>query len=140
MGSYLILLDAYPLVAYITGEPPADEVMALLEDGFAGVPAINAAETLDVVCRVYGADPDDVERELDSLVAQDVLRVLPSTRRLAWLAGRLRLEHYHRRSRSLSIADCFLLASAGSDDAIATVDPAVLEVARFEGIATVALA
>jgi hypothetical protein len=57
----------------------------------------------------------------------------------AWRAAELRARLYDRNDRSLSLADCFLLAHASEDGAVATSDPPVAEVARSEGIAVVAL-
>jgi len=57
----------------------------------------------------------------------------------AFKAARLRIEHYRRRERPLSLADCFLLAAASPEDRVATADPSVSEVARAEGIELLAL-
>lgn len=49
-------------------------------------------------------------------------------------AGELRAAHYHRKTASLSLADCVLLAAAGPEDKIATSDRAVATTARRLGI------
>ncbi len=49
-------------------------------------------------------------------------------------AAEIRARHYHRATRPISLADCVLLAAAGSGDVIATADPDVLAVAGYEKI------
>jgi predicted nucleic acid-binding protein len=135
----LILLDAYPLVAYLTGEPAADEVKALLGKGEAVATSVNVAEAVDVACRVYGAREDAVRGAVELLVANDLLTVSAPHVAAGFRAAQLRIAYYRRRERALSLADCFLLASAAHGDHVATSDPAVAEVARAEGIEVVAL-
>lgn len=135
----LIFLDAYPLVAYLTGEPAADEVKALLGEGDAVATSLNVAEAVDVACRVYGAREETVRGAIELLVANDLLAVSAPGATAGFRAAGLRIAYYRRRERALSLADSFLLASAGPDDRVATSDPAVAEVARLEGIPVVAL-
>ncbi len=138
MGS-LTLLDAYPLVAFLVGEPAADEVKELLAEGDAAASVLNIAEAVDVACRVYGANEPAMRGAVELLVASELLAVsLPSVE-AGYRAAQLRIACYRRRERALSLADCFLLAAAGSEDRIATADPVVAEVARAEGIEVVAL-
>ncbi len=54
-------------------------------------------------------------------------------------AGEIRAEHYARVRAPLSLADCFLLASAEGEDKIATADRAVIRVAEQLGIGTIPL-
>ncbi len=120
------------------GEPAADEVERLLDDGDAGIASINLAEAIDVAMRVHGVPESRVSTELAELT-QSSLVVVDCDHARAVRAGELRARHYKSRTRAISIADCVLLASAGSDDTIATADGSVLEVARAEGIDVVAL-
>jgi predicted nucleic acid-binding protein len=135
----LNLLDAYPLVAYLTGEPAADEVKALLAEGDTVATSLNVAEAVDVAARVYGASEEAVRGAIELLVANDLLTISAPDTATGFRAAHLRIAYYRRRDRALSLADCFLLASAAHEDHVATSDPAVAEVARAEGIDVVAL-
>lgn len=135
----LTLLDAYPLVAYLIDEPAADEVRALLADGGASASAVNVAEAIDVACRVYGGGEPAVRGAVELLVAARLLVVTAPDAAVGYRAARLRIAHYRQRERSISIADCFLLAEARPGDRIATADPAVAAVAREEGIGLIPL-
>jgi len=135
----LTLLDAYPLVAYLTGEPAADEVKALLGEGEAVATSLNVAEAVDVAARIYGAREDAVRGSIELLAANDLLTVSAPDLAIGFRAAQLRIAYYRRRERALSLADCFLLASAAPGDRVATSDPAVAEVARLEGIEVVPL-
>jgi hypothetical protein len=54
-------------------------------------------------------------------------------------ARSLRARHYHRTKRPVSLADCSLIACAGTGDSIATLDAVLIEMARDEDIAVVDL-
>ncbi len=135
----LTLLDAYPIVAYLVAEPSAEEVQDLLSEGEATATSLNVAEAVDVACRVYGASERTVLSAFELLIAAGLLTIAAPGTATAFKAARLRIGYYRRRVRSLSLADCFLLAAAGHGDRIATADPAVAEVARAEGIDLVSL-
>lgn len=135
----LTLLDAYPLVAYLIDEPAAEEVRALLASGDALASSVNVAETLDVACRVYGAGEQAMRGAVELLVQSNLLAIGAPDLETSERAAELRIAHYARRGRPLSLADCFLLAAAEPGDRVATADPAVAEVARMEGIAVIAL-
>jgi predicted nucleic acid-binding protein len=60
--------------------------------------------------------------------------------REAWLADDMRSRHYDKKTKTLSLADCLLLAHAIlAGDAIATADPPLAAVARVEGLDVIAL-
>jgi predicted nucleic acid-binding protein len=132
------LLDAYALVALVGDEPAAAEVEDLLRTADPAITSINLAEAVDVLQRIHGFPGEAVRAAVGPLVGAPLV-VVPSTEYHAWDAAGLRHRYYHRRLRPLSLADCFLLASAGGEDRIATADPAVADVARVEGIDLVAL-
>lgn len=134
----MTVLDAYCLIALLRDEPAAGEVEALLHAESAAISAINLAESLDVLQRRDGIGESELHREL-SLLPGDALEVRPVTTGHAWRAAELRTRYYDRRERDLSLADCILLASAGPGERIATADPAVVEVARAEGLDVLAL-
>ncbi len=112
---------------------------ALLAAGETAASSVNVAEALDVACRVYGAREPIVREAVELLVAAELLAVSAPDLSVGSRAARMRIEHYRRRARPLSLADCFLIASAGQEDRIATADPAVAYVARAEGLDVVAL-
>jgi predicted nucleic acid-binding protein len=134
----LILLDAYALVAFVREEPAAAEVEQLLRQGETTVTAYNFAEALDVLQRVHRLPDERVRGVIEPLLAGD-LELVPTRAEEAWRAGALRVRHYRKRVRELSLADCILLAHGGHGNKIATADPAVVAVARAERIETVAL-
>jgi uncharacterized protein with PIN domain len=129
------VLDAYALVALLADEPAANEVERLLRKGAGKITSINLAEALDVLERRDGIPESALRDALDSLPVQ----VLPASASDAWRAAELRARHYHRRQRPVSIADCFLVAGAEPDDAVATADAGVLDMARAEGLKVVEL-
>ena len=134
----MILLDAYALVAFLADEPAAEEVEELLRGGGTAITVVNLAEAIDVTERVHHATAGEVREAVDPLVG-DALRVIEVTAETAWAAADIRIRHYHRTARPLSLADCFLLAAAGADDSVATADGPVAEAARAEGIVVHAL-
>ncbi len=135
----MILLDAYALVALLADEPAAEETEELLRQRDCGAVLLNLAEAVDISCRVHHLDEGDVRAVLDPLVATGKVSLLTPSEATAWRAARLRIRYYARKTRAVSLADCFLLASAEEGDAIATADPPVAEVARAEGIELIPL-
>jgi predicted nucleic acid-binding protein len=109
----VILLDAAPLIAFLTGDAGGSETHSLITGREpVAVTVVNLAEVFDVLNRTPSAD---------------------AGRR----AGALRARHYRRRSCELSLADCFLLAAVGPEDRVATSDTTVLRVAGLEGLGVV---
>jgi predicted nucleic acid-binding protein len=134
----MIVLDAYALVAFLTGGPASGSVRALLRGGETAVAAINLAEALDVAQRVRGL-PIDAAREALEPLLEDVVQVLPVDTAIAFRAAAIRARHYHRRDRPISLADAVLVAACGVGDRVATSDPDVLAVAINESVGTVEL-
>jgi ribonuclease VapC len=127
-----MVLDAYALVAFLRGEPIADEVAEILRGGTV-LSAINAAEVIDQLVRVHGRNPDDVQGDL-ALLTYAGMRLVPITAEIATTAGRLRAGHYDRTAMSVSMADCIAAATAlALDEPLATADPALAAVVRAEG-------
>jgi predicted nucleic acid-binding protein len=125
----LTVLDAYALVALLADEPAADEVASLLAEGGCAVTHVNLCESVYVLHRAYGIGIEESRPVLAPLLSEHVRQ----------LASELRIRHYDRRVRPLSLADCVLIAAAGDGDRIATADAPVAEAARAEGIAVVPL-
>jgi predicted nucleic acid-binding protein len=133
-------LDAYALIAFTAGDPAGGEVESILREGEARVVVVNFAEAIDVCRRVHRLHELELRDVLEPLLAVGALTTVLSTEADAWSAAGIRAEHYHRRDRPLSTADCFLLAHATADSAsIATCDPDVAAAARALGVDLVAL-
>jgi PIN domain nuclease of toxin-antitoxin system len=135
----VILLDAYALVALLRGEAAGDEVEKLVCTRDCAATLVNVSECVDVSCRVYGRAFEDVREVFGRLAVSELLLVVAPNEETAFRAGDLRQTHYAKRTCEISLADCYLIAGAGTDDEIATADPAVAAVARAEGIAIVPL-
>jgi predicted nucleic acid-binding protein len=126
------VLDAYAVVAFLRGEPAADEVATLLRDPTV-ISSINVAEVIDQLVRVFGRDSDDVYADI-ALLSHAGMDVLSVPAELAVHAGRLRAKHYHRERMAVSLADCVAAATALSmDKSLATSDPALAALIRAEG-------
>lgn len=134
----MILLDAYALIAFLTGGPAAGDVRGLLRSGEAGVATANLAEALDVSARVHGLPIARARDVLDPLFETTLIAV-DLDRDTVRRSADVRARHYHRASRAISLADAILIASAGPGDRIATADAALLAVAEAEGRAAIAL-
>jgi PIN domain nuclease of toxin-antitoxin system len=128
----VIVLDAYAVLAYLRDERAAEEVGKLLS-GPTMLAAVNAAEVVDQLVRVYAQDPDDVHANLVMLAHTGMeLAAVPADTGV--LAGRLRARHYHRERMAVSLADCVAAAAALSTEcALATADPALASLVRSEG-------
>lgn len=137
----MILLDAYAFVAFLSEEPAAAEVEALLLDDErpAGIPLVNLCEAIDVCARTHGILEDELRAAVEPILAER-LTAVDHTYEHVWRAARYREGYYDRNERALSLADCLLLAAAGSDDSVASADSAVAYVARAEGIDFIPLA
>jgi PIN domain nuclease of toxin-antitoxin system len=126
------VLDAYAVIAYLRGETCADEVAALLREPTV-LTAVNAAEVVDQFVRDFGRDPDDVHADL-ALLASAGMTIRSVSAQLGLEAGRLRVRHYHRERRAVSLADCVAAAAALAEHRpLATSDPALAAVVRDEG-------
>jgi PIN domain nuclease of toxin-antitoxin system len=125
-------LDAYAVIAYLRGEPSADEVAELLH-GPTILTSVNAAEVLDQMVRVFGSDPDGVEVDL-ALLSHAGMTVQAVTHELGMEAGRIRARRYHRDRAAISLADCVAASTAlAVGRPLATADPALAAVLRAEG-------
>jgi predicted nucleic acid-binding protein len=126
------VLDAYAVIAYLRGEPSAQEVAELLREP-ARLTSVNAAEVCDQMVRVFGADPDAVQADL-ALLGHAGVTMMPVSHELGVEAGRIRARHYHRQRAAVSLADCIAASAAlASHMALATADPALASVLRAEG-------
>ena len=125
-------LDAFAVLAFLRGEPAADEVGTILRSPTV-LAAVNAAEVVDQLVRVFGQDPDDVHADI-ALLSRAGMEIAATSADVGILAGRLRAAHYHRRDRPLGMADCVAAATAlDGGRPLATADPALAEMLRAEG-------
>jgi PIN domain nuclease of toxin-antitoxin system len=134
----VIVLDAYALVALLGDEAAAPEVDSLLRQSRAAISSVNLAEAIDVACRVHDLRESDLRLSVEPLL-HDRLDMVIADEEQAWRAAGLRVRHYDRQRSPLSLADCFLLASAATGDGVATSDEPVARAARAEGVDVVAL-
>lgn len=134
----MIFLDACALVSVIQGEPAMNRVLAILREGSAAMTAINLAEVFDVVARKAGIGHARIADVVEPLF-EGPLALIAVDLGLARHAAEVRTEHYHRKRRSLSLADVTLLAAPRPGDKIATSDSDVLVVAAELGIETIEL-
>jgi predicted nucleic acid-binding protein len=131
-------LDASALIAVIHGEPAMKRVLTILREGSAAMTALNVAEVFDVVARKAGIGHARIADVVEPLL-EGPLALVPVDLALARRAAEVRTEHYHRKRRSLSLADATLLAAPRSGDKIASSDSDVLAVAAELGIETIEL-
>jgi predicted nucleic acid-binding protein len=108
-------------------------VASLLHRGNCATPSSCLAEVVDKLIRRWGSSPEQVAEQLGPLV-DEAVSVLEIDSQIAWRAGEIRAAHYHRKTATLSLADCVLLATAGPDDEIASSDRAVVRTARGLGV------
>ena len=134
----MILLDASALLAHVSGDQRGPAVSALLDSGGLAMPTIQLAEAVDVLGR-RGIDAGRSREVIGSLMGEAIGSLIALSEPIAWRAGELRSRHYHRTRRPVSLADCVFLGSAGSADAVATLDAALVGMAREEGVEVVDL-
>ena len=137
MAESKVVLDSSAVIALFRAEPFAADVREVLRLGGARMVTVNAAETVDVLTRVYRWDADRVIGSVEQLVST-VVESIPASLGLATIAGELRARLCHRRTRRLSIADCFVLAVARPGDRIVTTDRILEDAAQAEGYAVLA--
>ena len=132
----LTVFDAQALIALLLDEPAAEAVEAELRDPTrrSWISAINLAEIVDVMARLFERAPDDVRAALELLEAGG-LGTIPVDADLGVEAGRLHARFYDRRTSPLSMADCVALATAKSlGEPLATSDPPLAAAAAASGV------
>ncbi|MFN8097939.1 MAG: PIN domain-containing protein [Dermatophilaceae bacterium] len=122
----------------LRGESCAGEVRHLIVKG--ALPnAVNLAETLDQLVRVFGRRADGVRGDL-ALLQEAGLEIVAVTEPIAARAGRFRAKHCGSTTCPVSMADCLAAATAQLlGRPLATSDPDLACVARAEGIDIVPL-
>src|SRR4051794_9277536 len=99
----MTVLDAYAIIAYLRGENAADEVAELLRSP-TQLSAVNQAEVIDQLVRVFARPADDVEADL-ALLTDAGMQIAAVDSECAVHAGRLRALHYHRERCAVSLTD-----------------------------------
>ena len=132
-----VVLDASAAIAFLLDEQGAETVGSLLGSAGARMSTVNAAEVVDVLVRVHRGEPEAVIARVDELLSS-VVEPAPPSLESATRAGELRARHC-RRDQRVSLADCFVLATAESGDRIVTGDRILATVAGDEGIEVVML-
>ena len=128
----MTVLDAYAVLAYLRGETAAEEVGLLLRS-LTVLSAVNAAEVIDQLVRVYDRPADDVHADL-AVLSRAGMDLTPVSAEVGLLADRLRARHYHRGRKPVSLADCVAGAIALSmGRPLATSDPPLAAMIRAEG-------
>ena len=103
------------------------------------VSAINLAEVVDVMTRIYGRTQAESLDAL-SLLESGGLRIASVDAVIGLDAGALHAQHYDRRTSALSMADCVALATARVlREPLATSDPALAAAARASGVVVLPL-
>lgn len=131
----MTVLDAQAILAFLKGEPAADEVEAILRgrDGLASISALTIAEVIDVGVRRSGQRVDAMGDRISALLAAG-LEVVSLDEDIGRFAGTLRARHWDRTARPVSMADCVVLATGiRAQEPIATADAALIAAARAEG-------
>lgn len=134
----MIILDAYPVIGLLRDEPVAVEARALLESGTpAWLTPLGVAEVVDRRIRL---DEVDLETVVMDLMEFGLAEPAPLDSQTAARAGALRARHYHRTTRSVSLADCVVAETARAARArVATSDPHLLDMCADEGIQSIPL-
>lgn len=133
----MTILDSYAVLAFLKGEPAADDVERLIRSDKVMLTAVGVAETLDHLVRIVGIPAEQAALDLAQLGLDTPATV---DGRVGRVAGMLRADHYHRTRRPVSMADCVAVASAAlSGQSLATSDPDLLDLASDVGVAVVAL-
>jgi predicted nucleic acid-binding protein len=132
------LLDANALIAFLLDEPAAPEVAELLRRDRCAIPAPCVAEVLDRLMRRHSISELEFAERVGPLLDETLIGLGVDVR-VGQRAGEIRAGHYARAGAALSLADCLLLAAAGSGDEIATADAAVVVTARRLGLGVIPL-
>ena len=137
-GGGAAVVDSQPLIALLLDEPAAAAVEGLLRAGGTRISTVSIAEVLDVLTRREGLPWDDVELVLAGLLSEALEPVAPDVA-AAHRAADVRRRHFDRRTLRISLADCFVIATAQPGGRVATGDRVLLDVARTEGLDVVDL-
>ena len=133
-----VALDTSAVLALFLDEPFAEAVLASLRSSPARMSTVNLAEVVDVLVRAHGGLPGAVVSSVEDFASSVVQPVAP-TLELALRAGELRAQLFDRRSRRLSLADCFVLATAEGGDRVITGDRTLADAARATGLDVISL-
>jgi uncharacterized protein with PIN domain len=128
-------------MAFIRDEPAAEEVEAGLRDQSEAsrISALNLAEVVDVMTRIFGSSLDDVLATI-AVLEGGGLEIVPVDRSIGIHAAQIHACHYDRASSPLSMADCVALATAAAvGEPLATSDEPLAIAASAVGVPTIGL-
>jgi PIN domain nuclease of toxin-antitoxin system len=135
----VIVLDAFALIASLSGEPATEMVRAELRQGGVSISSVNLAEVIDHLVRVVQFPDEMVLSRLEWLKSGG-LTIASIDESTGELAGLLRARHYHRTRSAVSMADCMALAlCVRKGSALATADKALSRIAGSENVTVLAL-
>ena len=128
-------------MAFLLDEPAAVQVESELRDASqpAHISALNLAEVVDVMARIYKRPSSST---MDALILLEAggLEVVPVDADLGVEAGQLHARLYDRQTSPLSMADCVALATAATlGERLATSDPPLAAAAASEGVGLIPL-
>jgi PIN domain nuclease of toxin-antitoxin system len=133
-----VVLDTSAVLALFLGEPCGAAVQATLRSSQARMSTVNLAEVVDVMVRVHGGSPIAVVARVEDL-ASSVIEPVAASLETSTTAGEIRARAYDRRTQRISLADCFVLATAERGETVLTTDGTLANAARAEGIDVVLL-
>ena len=137
----LTVFDAQAIVAFLLEEPAAADVEHELRDParLAHLSALNLAEVVDVMARIYGKSHSETTGAL-ILLESGGLQIAGIDAAIGASAGALHARHYDRKTSPLSMADCVALATAAAlGEPLATSDPPLAAAAQAEGVTVIGL-
>ena len=128
-----MILDAYPLLALLLGEPARAEVEPLLRgETPIALTTVGLAEVIDRTTRHGDIALGRIVSDVARLGLEPSIELDEPT---ALLAGDLRARHYHRTNRPVSLADCVAAATAARRNRpLVTNDGALLTMCHEERI------
>jgi PIN domain nuclease of toxin-antitoxin system len=132
----VLVLDAVVLLALLLDEPGAAETAELLRNERCRVSTVTVTEVVDVGLRA-GAPSELVDGLIEAL--GDQVEIVPPDVATAISAGKLRAKWFARKDSRVSLADCVVVATAGSAGRVATSDRGLFRMARGEGLEVVSL-
>jgi PIN domain nuclease of toxin-antitoxin system len=135
----MTVLDSFAVLALLKDEPAAEHVERLLRsDPSCAMTTLGVAEVLDHLVRLTEVDEDNAVLDLAQLGLAPAHAVDAD---LAAESGLLRARNYHRRHRTVSLADCVAAEVARMlRTHLVTSDPHLLDTCAAEDILHIALA
>jgi predicted nucleic acid-binding protein len=134
----MIILDSFAVIALLRDEPAAALVQEFIEaEEATALTALGVSEVIDHLVRLMRVDEEEAVLDVAQL---GLAAPSPITALIAVQAGLLRVRHYHRKERAVSLADCVAAEIARSTDSqLASADPHLLDLCHEESVTVIAL-